>query len=60
MSAYNIDKLSITLVLKYIFYLHPLLDDLLFELEKSGDGCTLDTNYYECVGYADDLKLLCP
>ncbi len=37
-----------------------LLDDLLFELEKSGDGCRIGTNYYGCVGYTDDLKLLCP
>ncbi len=37
-----------------------LLDDLLFELEKSGDGCRIGTNYYGCVGYVDGLKLLCP
>ncbi len=37
-----------------------LLDDLLFELENSGDGCRIGTNYYGCVGYADDLKLLYP
>ncbi len=37
-----------------------LSDDLLFELEKSDDGCRIGTNYYGCVGYADDLKLLCP
>ncbi len=37
-----------------------LLGDILFELEKSGDGCRICTNYYGCVGYADDLKLLCP
>ncbi len=34
--------------------------DLLFELENSGDGCRIGTDYYGCVGYADDLKLLCP
>ncbi len=37
-----------------------LLDDLLFELENSVDGCRIGTNYYGCVGYAGDLKLLCP
>ncbi len=37
-----------------------LLDNLLFELEKSGDGCRIGTNYYGCVGYADDLIFLCP
>ncbi len=36
-----------------------LLDDRLFELEKSSEGCRIGTNYYGCVGYADDLKLLC-
>ncbi len=35
-----------------------LLDDRLFELEKSSDGYRIGTNYYGCVGYADDLKLL--
>ncbi len=37
-----------------------ILDDLLFKLEKSGDGCRISTNYYGCVGYAYDLKLLSP
>ncbi len=37
-----------------------LLDDLLFELEKSGDGCRIGTNYCGYVGYAGDQKLLCP
>ncbi len=26
-----------------------ILDDFLFELEKSGDGCRIGTNYYGCV-----------
>jgi len=37
-----------------------LLDDLIVELEKSGDGCRIGNKFYGCFGYADDLKLLCP
>lgn len=36
------------------------LDDLILELEKRGDGCWIGHKYYGIVGFADDLKLLCP
>lgn len=36
------------------------LDDLIAELESKGDGCWVGHKYYGIVGFADDLKLLCP
>ena len=34
------------------------IDGLIKELRKSGLGCYLDTHFYGCLGYADDLLLL--
>ncbi len=36
------------------------LDDLLTELENNKDGCWIGNKFYGVVGYADDLKLMCP
>ena len=35
-------------------------DELLKRLESSGMGCYIGHHFYGCVGYADDVKLLCP
>ena len=35
-------------------------DELLKRLESSGMGCYIGHHFYRCVGYADDVKLLCP
>ena len=35
-------------------------DELLKSLEGSGMGCNIGHHFYGCVGYADDVKLLCP
>ncbi len=36
------------------------LNDLIAELEDSGDGCRIGMTYFVIVGFADDLKLLSP
>ena len=35
-------------------------DELLKDPESSGMGCYIGHHFYGCVGYADDVKLLCP
>ena len=35
-------------------------DELLKRLESSGMGCYIGHHFYGCVGYTDDVKLLCP
>ena len=35
-------------------------DELLKRLESSGMGRYIVNHFYGCVGYADDVKLLCP
>ena len=35
-------------------------DELLKRLESSGMGCYIGHHFYGCVGYADDVKVLCP
>ena len=34
------------------------IDGLIVRLRNSGLGCSIDMNYYGCLGYADDLLLL--
>lgn len=36
------------------------MDKLLCTLEESGYGCNIGSFYFGSMGYADDLKLLCP
>ncbi len=36
------------------------MDELIMELKRSGIGCHIGHKYYSSLGYADDLKLLCP
>ena len=36
------------------------MDVLLKRLEDSGYGCRVGSYYYGALGYADDLKILCP
>ncbi len=36
------------------------MDELLNQLQASGIGCHIGHEYYGSLGYADDLKLLCP
>ena len=35
-------------------------DELLKRLESSGMGCYIGHHFYGCVGYVDDVKILCP
>ena len=35
-------------------------DELLKRLESSGMGWFIGHHFYGCVGYADDVKLVCP
>ncbi len=35
-------------------------DELIKELKTSGIGCHIGHEYLGCLGYADDLKLMCP
>ena len=44
--------------------LYPIIfcvyfDELLKRLESSGMGCNIGHHFYGCVGYADDVKLVC-
>ncbi len=36
------------------------IDELIMELKASGIRCHIDHEYLGCLGYADDLKLMCP
>ena len=36
------------------------IDDVFHELSQSGFGCKINSNYFGCVGYADDIALLAP
>ncbi len=36
------------------------MDELIKELQASGIGCHIGHEYLGCLGYADDLKLMCP
>ena len=36
------------------------VDELIMRLKKSGIGCYVGHEFYGCLGYADDFKLLCP
>ena len=35
-------------------------DELLKRLESAGMVCYIGHDFYGCVGYADDVKVLCP
>ncbi len=35
------------------------MDELIKELKASGIGCLIGQEYLGCLGYADDLKLMC-
>ena len=36
------------------------IDSLFYELSVSGVGCTINNQYFGCVGYADDIALIAP
>ena len=36
------------------------IDCLFYELSVSGAGCTINNQYFGCVGYADDIALIAP
>ena len=36
------------------------IDGLFDELRQSGVGCKIESLYYGCIGYADDIALIAP
>ncbi len=36
------------------------MDEFIKELQSAGIGCYVGHEYFGCVSYADDMKLLCP
>ncbi len=36
------------------------MDEMIKELQSAGIGCYVGHEYFGCVSYADDMKLLCP
>ncbi len=36
------------------------MDEFIKELQSDGIGCYVGHEYFGCVSYADDVKLLCP